>query len=155
MRRGGVVSERIDQKQIKNICKVGNKFFNLSNKSKKKLSPKKWNILNKNNYRGYFPNDVNGKEGLDLGDPQVTYNYSNKLKNPYIEYLNLKKCFDKNSIKMLEKYYTNIFSLSEELFKSIIKLYKKNPNNSKIVFSRQKTLSTLRFNFYPNQTKPV
>ena len=56
---------------------------------------------------------------------------------------------------MLEKYYTNIFSLSEELFKSIIKLYKKNPNNSKIAFSRQKTLSTLRFNFYPNQTKPV
>ena len=56
---------------------------------------------------------------------------------------------------MLEKYYTNIFSLSEQLFKSIIKLYKRNPNNSKIAFSRQKTLSTLRFNFYPNQTKPV
>ena len=150
-----IIGHGIDQKQIKNICKVGNKFFNLSNKSKKKLSPKKWNSLNKNIYRGYFPNDVNGKEGLDLGDLQVTKNYSNKIKNPYIEYLNLKKCFDKNSIKMLEKYYTNIFSLSEELFKSIIKLYKKNPNNSKIVFSRQKTLSTLRFNFYPNQTKPV
>ena len=63
--------------------------------------------------------------------------------NTHTSYSNLKKCFDKNSIKMLEKYYTNIFSLSEELFKSIIKLYKKNPNNSKIVFSRQKTLSTL------------
>ena len=150
-----IIGHGIDQKQIKNICKVGNKFFNLSNKSKKKLSPKKWNSLNKNIYRGYFPNDVNGKEGLDLGDLQVTKNYSNKIKNPYIEYLNLKKCFDKNSIKMLKKYYTNIFSLSEELFKSIIKLYKKNPNNSKIAFSRQKTLSTLRFNFYPNQTKPV
>ena len=150
-----IIGHGIDQKQIKSICKVGNKFFNLSNKSKKKLSPKKWNSLNKNIYRGYFPNDVNGKEGLDLGDLQVTKNYSNKLKNPYIEYLNLKKCFDKNSIKTLEKYYTNIFSVSEELFKSIIKLYKKNPNNSKIAFSRQKTLSTLRFNFYPNQTKPV
>ena len=150
-----ITGHGINQKQIKNICNVGNKFFNLSNKSKKKLSPKKWNSFNNNIYRGYFPNDVNGKEGLDLGDLQVTKNYSNKIKNPYIEYLNLKKCFDKNSIKILEKYYTNFFSLSEELFKSIIKLYKKNPNNSKIAFSRQKTLSTLRFNFYPNQTKPV
>ena len=29
---------------------------------------KKWNKKNKNLYRGYFPNDVNGKEGLDIGD---------------------------------------------------------------------------------------
>ena len=98
-----IIGHGIDQKQIKSICKVGNKFFNLSNKSKKKLSPKKWNGLNKNIYRGYFPNDVNGKEGLDLGDLQVTKNYSNKIKNPYIEYLNLKKCFDKNSIKMIKR----------------------------------------------------
>ena len=63
-----ITGHGISQKQIKNICKVGNKFFNLSNKSKRKLSPKKWNSLNKNLYRGYFPNDVNGKEGLDLGD---------------------------------------------------------------------------------------
>ena len=77
-----VTGHGINQKQIKNICKVGNKFFNLSNKSKKKLSPKKWNNLNKNIYRGYFPNDVNGKEGLDLGDPEVTKKYSNKVKNP-------------------------------------------------------------------------
>ena len=83
-----IIGHGIDQKQIKNICKIGNKFFNLSNKSKKKLSPKKWNSLNKNVYRGYFPYDVNGKEGLDLGDLQVTKNYSNKIKNPYIEYLN-------------------------------------------------------------------
>ena len=150
-----ITGHGISLKEINKTCNVGNKFFNSSKINKEKLSPQKWNKKNKNLYRGYFPNDVNGKEGLDLGDLQVTKNYSNKIKNPYIEYLNLKKCFDKNSIKMLEKYYTNVFSLSEELFKSIIKLYKKNPNNSKIAFSRQKTLSTLRFNFYPNQKRPV
>ena len=47
------------------------------------------------------------------------------------------------------------FNLSEILFKSIIKLYKKDENISKRAFSRLKTLSTLRFNYYPNQTKPV
>ena len=30
-----------------------------------------------------------------------------------------------------------------------------NPNKSSEAFSRLKTLSTLRFNYYPNQTKPV
>ena len=56
-----------------------------------KLAPKKWNQLNKNVYRGYFPNDVNGKEGLDIGDPKVTKKDALKLKNQYIEYLNLIK----------------------------------------------------------------
>jgi isopenicillin N synthase-like dioxygenase len=41
------------------------------------------------------------------------------------------------------------------LFKGIIKLYKKNIKISNQAFSRKKTLSTLRFNYYPNQTKPV
>ncbi len=141
--------------EIKKISKIGNKFFNLSNKNKKKLSPKKWNSKNKNIYRGYFPNDVNGKEGLDLGDLRVTRSYSYKIKNQYIEHLNLEKCFNKNSIDLLNKYFDNIFNLSETLFKSIIKLYGKDPKISHLVFSRKKTLSTLRFNYYPNQRKPV
>ena len=41
------------------------------------------------------------------------------------------------------------------MFKSIIKLNRKNPDISSIAFSRLKTLSTLRFNYYPNQSKPV
>ena len=67
-----VTGHGISQKKIKNICNVGNKFFNSSEKNKRKLSPKKWNSKNKNIYRGYFPNDVNGKEGLDIGDLKVT-----------------------------------------------------------------------------------
>ena len=98
---------------------------------------------------------MNGKEGLDIGDLKVTKNYSFKIKNQYIEYLDLRKSFNKSSINILEKYFDNIFSLSDTLFKSIIKIYKKNPDISKKAFSRLKTLSTLRFNYYPNQTKPV
>tara|TARA_X000000368_G_scaffold348834_1_gene288697 strand:+ start:273 stop:1238 length:966 start_codon:yes stop_codon:yes gene_type:complete len=150
-----VVGHGLNLKEIKKICDVGNKFFNLPEAKKRKLSPKKWNKKNKNLYRGYFPNDVNGKEGLDIGDLKVTKIYSSKLKNQYIEYLNLKKCFNKTSIKVLGKYFDNIYNLSETLFKSIIKLNKINPNNSSKAFLRLKTLSTLRFNYYPNQTKPV
>ena len=60
-----VVGHGLSLKHVQDTCKVGNKFFNLSENNKKKLSPKKWNKKNKNIYRGYFPNDVNGKEGLD------------------------------------------------------------------------------------------
>ena len=150
-----ITGHGISQKEINKICKVGNKFFNSSKENKKKLSPKKWNPKNKNIYRGYFPNDVNGKEGLDIGDLKVTKKYAKSIKNQYIEYLNLNKSINKRSIKILSNYFDEIFNLGEVLFKSIIKLYNKDTNNSSKVFSRIKTLSTLRFNYYPNQTTPV
>ncbi|MDC0078553.1 isopenicillin N synthase family oxygenase [Candidatus Pelagibacter sp.] len=150
-----VTGHGINIKKIENICKIGDKFFNSSENNKKKLAPKKWNKKNKNIYRGYFPNSVNGKEGLDLGDLKITSKNSKNYKSPYIEYLNLNKSLSKSSIKSLSNYFDEIFSLSEILFKSIIKLYKKDESISNQAFSRIKTLSTLRFNYYPNQTKPV
>tara|TARA_A100001011_G_scaffold220029_1_gene227994 strand:+ start:1120 stop:2088 length:969 start_codon:yes stop_codon:yes gene_type:complete len=150
-----ITGHGISKKEIDKICKVGNKFFNLSEKNKKKLSPKKWNSKNKNIYRGYFPNDVNGKEGLDIGDLKVTKKYADLTKNQYIEYLNLNKSLDKVSIKVLSNYFDQIFILGENLFKIIIKLYNKDINSSKNAFSRLKTLSTLRFNYYPKQTRPI
>ena len=150
-----IIGHGINIKEINNICNIGNKFFNSPKKNKIKLAPKKWNKKNKNVYRGYFPNSVNGKEGLDLGDFKITPSNFYKYDSSYIEYLNLSKCFNKSSIKCLSNYFDNIFSLSEILFKGIIKLYKKDQNISNQAFSRIKTLSTLRFNYYPNQTKPI
>ena len=80
-----ITGHGIDKKNIQNICKVGNKFFNSPEKNKKKLASRKWNNNNKNIYRGYFPSDVNGKEGLDIGDLKVTKKYAQKLKNQYME----------------------------------------------------------------------
>ena len=150
-----IIGHGINIKEINNICNIGNKFFKSPEKNKIKLAPKKWNKKNKNIYRGYFPNSVNGKEGLDLGDFKITPSNFYKYDSSYIEYLNLSKCFNKSSIKCLSNYFDNIFSLSEILFKGIIKLYKKDQNISNQAFSRMKTLSTLRFNYYPNQTKPI
>ena len=150
-----ITGHGINKKNIKNICNVGNNFFNSSENNKKKLSPKKWNYKNKNIYRGYFPNSVNGKEGLDIGDPKITKKHTFLLKKKYIEHISLNKSINKKSIKILSEYFDQIFVLGETLFKSIIKLYNKDTKNSKVAFSRLKTLSTLRFNYYPNQSKPV
>ena len=150
-----IIEHGINTKIIKQICNIGNNFFESEKKNKLKLAPKKWNKKSKNIYRGYFPNDVNGKEGLDIGDLRITKKFSSVLNNQYIEYLNLSKCFDKNSLQILNKYFDNMYNLSETLFKSVIRLNKKNPDIYSNAFSRLKTLSTLRFNYYPNQTKPV
>jgi isopenicillin N synthase-like dioxygenase len=150
-----ITGHGLDLNQIKKTCDIGNKFFNLPKSKKNKLSPKKWNKKNTNIYRGYFPNNVNGKEGLDIGDLRVNKSYASKIRSQYIEYLNLNKCFNKNAINILNNYFDNVYDLSETLFKSIIKLNRKNPDISSIAFSRLKTLSTLRFNYYPNQSKPV
>jgi len=150
-----VVGHGINIKKINDVCKIGNKFFNSSKVNKNKLAPKKWNKKNKNLYRGYFPNTVNGKEGLDLGDLQIKPNNIKKYKSSYIEYLDLTKSLSVSSIKNLSNYFDDIYALSEILFKGIIKLYKKDIKISNQAFSRLKTLSTLRFNYYPKQTKPV
>ena len=76
-----ITGHEISIKKIENICKIGDKFFNSSEKNKKKLAPKKWNKKNKNIYRGYFPNSVNGKEGLDIGDLKITKKNSKKHKS--------------------------------------------------------------------------
>ena len=38
-----ITGHGINKKNIKNICNVGNNFFNSSENNKKKLAPKKWN----------------------------------------------------------------------------------------------------------------
>ena len=150
-----IINHGISKKQLLRISNIGNKFFKSSKQNKIKLAPKKCNNKNTNIYRGYFPNNVNGKEGLDIGDTKVTKKYAQRIKNRYIEYLNLNKSIDKKSIKFLSQYFNNIYILSEILFKSVIKIYKDDTIISKKAFSRLKTLSTLRFNYYPNQSKPV
>ena len=57
-----ITNHGIKKKNIDDIAKVGKYFFNSSAKNKLKLAPKKWNNLNTNIYRGYFPADVNGKD---------------------------------------------------------------------------------------------
>ena len=104
-----VTGHGIDIKEINNICKIGNKFFNSSEKNKFKLAPKKWNKKNKNIYRGYFPNSVNGKEGLDLGDLKITPHNLKKYKSPYIEYLDLNRSFNISSIRSLSNYMIIFF----------------------------------------------
>ena len=131
------------------------KFFNLSYGKKLKLAPNKWNKKNSNVYRGYFPSSLNGKEGLDIGDPFLDKSMIEIISRERFEFLNLRKVLDEKSILNIENYFHSLFSLGELLFESIIKFIGGDTNLIYNAFSRPKTLSTLRFNYYPKQSKPV
>ena len=79
-----IIGHGIEIRKINNICKIGSKFFNSTEKNKNKIAPKKWNKKNKNTYRGYFPNSVKGKEGLDLGDLKITPRNLKKYKSEFL-----------------------------------------------------------------------
>src|SRR6056300_373084 len=126
----GISNEKIEQ--ILSTCRH---FFYSPDEEKIKIAPKKWNANTDTVYRGYFPSSVNGKEGFEV--------------NHDMSYLN------PNWQSIIDDYYNSVFDLGLKLFKSIISVYSNNLNLADQAFVRPKTLSTLRFNFYPKQDKPV
>ena len=150
-----ITGHGINLKEIKNTCNVGNKFFNSSKINKQKLSPKKWNKKNKNLYRGYFPNDVNGKEGLDIGDPLLKQNMVDLLKKEKFEVNHDMSFLDPDWQITINNYFDDLHNLGITIFKSIISSFSSDLSLAEKAFQRPKTLSTLRFNYYPKQDKPV
>lgn len=141
--------------EVNSILKVCQNFFNLPLNKKLKLATKKWNKKNSNIYRGYFPSHVNGKEGLDIGDPKLDKSMVNIILKDKFECLNLKKVLDSKSILIIENYFDRLFDLGEILFGAIVKSFNADTKIVRKAFLRPKTLTTLRFNYYPKQTVPV
>ena len=139
-----IVGHGIEKNLIHKITKTAHKFFNSKVDNKYKLAPKKWNKSNNNVYRGYFPSDVNGKEGLDIGDPLISNLFVKKNKRKKIEKLNLSKSLNRNSIEVINKYYGKIFNLSEMLFKIIISDIKEKSRIIKSCISKSKNFKHLK-----------
>ena len=100
-------------KLINSTLITSKKFFNLPMYKKLKVASQKWNKKNSNIYRGYFPSFVNGKEGLDIGDPILDNSMTKILSKDRFEYLNLKKVLNDNSTLTIKKYFDGLFSLGE------------------------------------------
>ena len=146
----GISNEKIEQ--ILSTCRH---FFHSPDEEKIKIAPKKWNANTDTVYRGYFPSSVNGKEGLDIGDPRLTLDMKDLLSKEKFEVNHDMSYLNPNWQSIIDDYYNSLFDLGLKLFKSIISVYSNNTNLADQAFVRPKTLSTLRFNFYPKQDKPV
>ena len=150
-----IVGHGVPTHLINSILICSKKFFDLPPKKKLSIAPQKWNKGNSNVYRGYFPSFVNGKEGLDIGDHTIKNSIYEILQKDKLEYLNLKKVLDDKSINKVNQYFDCLFNLGKLLFKSIIKSFEADINIVNKAFIRPKTLTTLRFNYYPIQKKPI
>jgi len=63
-----IVGHGLSVEELQSLLKRSQEFFTqLPADKKMELAPKKWRQESTNEYRGYFPASVNGKEGLDLG----------------------------------------------------------------------------------------
>jgi len=150
-----IVGHGVSSYLIDSALDMSGKFFNLPINKKLKIASKKWNKKNSNIYRGYFPSFVNGKEGLDIGDPTLKKTKIQKLPKDKFEYLNLSKVFNKKSQLTIESYFDSIFVLGKLLFKAVVRSFNINTDIVNKAFNRPKTLTTLRFNYYQKQKKPV
>tara|TARA_Y100000768_G_scaffold362689_1_gene321692 strand:- start:795 stop:1775 length:981 start_codon:yes stop_codon:yes gene_type:complete len=150
-----VTNHGIPITKILSLISVCKKFFHLSNDEKIKIAPKKWNPNTNTIYRGYFPSEVNGKEGLDIGDPRLTKDMSDLIKKDKFEVNHDMSFLDPQWQIIINDYFDRIHNLGILIFKTIISAYSNNTNLADEAFIRPKTLSTLRFNYYPKQEKPV
>ena len=139
-----IVGHGIEKNLIHKITRTAHKFFNSKKDNKYKLAPKKWNKSNNNVYRGYFPSDVNGKEGLDIGDPLISDLFVKKNKRKKIEKLNLSKSLNRNSIAVINKYYGKIFDLSENVIQNNYFCIKEKSRIIKSCISKSKNFKHLK-----------
>ena len=150
-----VTNHGIPISKINNLLKTCKKFFYLPEEDKLKIAPKKWNHNTNTVYRGYFPSSVNGKEGLDIGDPLLKQDMADLLKKEKFEVNHDMTFLDPSWQATINNYFDDLHNLGMIIFKIIISSFSSNLSIADQAFQRPKTLSTLRFNYYPKQDKPV
>ena len=150
-----VTNHGISIDSINNILDTARNFFHLPLDKKITIAPKKWNDNTDTVYRGYFPSEVNGKEGLDIGDPLLTNDMIDLIKKEKFEVNHDMSLIDKDWSNTIDNYYDQVFGLGINIFQALISCFTPKVELAHHAFQRPKTLSTLRFNYYPEQDKPV
>src|SRR3990167_590830 len=144
-----IPNEKLDQ-----LMHYSNQFFSLPVASKSKLSPKKWNPENSNIYRGYFPANVNGKEGIDFGNPSFTEDtYRNQFNGHYLGEVTYWPELPEFN-EFMKSYYTDMISVAKKLLE-VFEIAIGAPNNYlQDKLNESDSLSTLRLNYYPEPKSP-
>lgn len=127
-------------------------FFALPIGTKTSVSPRPWNRESTNVYRGYFPSSTAGKEGFDIGEPALAAGDPEMdalLGGPYSEVNRLPTALGASWRATVERYFDALSSLGGVLVGSMVAALGGDPSRVAESFERPRSLSTLRFNFYP------
>ena len=129
------------------------RFFGLPDGDKLAAAPRRWNPGNANVYRGYFPSSVQGKEGLDVGEPLL--DDPSLLARPYHERNVFPSALAPTDRAAIARYFAALSGLGTTLLGSLAAALGGDPRLVERGFSRPASLSTLRFNRYPASERPV
>ena len=134
--------------------RAANEFFALTEAHKLSASPRQWNPSSTNVYRGYFPSSADGKEGLDLGDPQLRPPGLDVDGGHLLESNRLPECLGPKWHEDIELYFNAFFKLGGDIVRAMIASLGGDPARATRGFARPRSTSTLRFNYYPAFTSP-
>ena len=95
-------------------------FFALKEADKLAASPRQWNPSSTNVYRGYFPSSADGKEGLDLGDPQIHPPGLDIDDAHLLESNRLPECLGPKWHEDVELYFDAFFKLGGDIVRAMI-----------------------------------
>ncbi len=137
------------------VAEAGRRFFELPADTKLEAAPRPWNRESPNRYRGYFPSSVNGKEGLDIADPALGAEMGELLERPYYELNRFPPGLDAEWCACVSRYFAAMFELGELLLRGLATSIGGDPDRLAAGLARPRSLTTLRFNYYPRLAAPV
>lgn len=146
----GVPLELIDA-----VVEAGERFFALPAREKLTAAPRRWNSESPNLYRGYFPSSTNGKEGLDIADPTLGAEMVDLLERPYYELNRFPAALDAQWRDCVSHYFDAMSELGQVLLQALAASLGGDPSRLVAGFARPRSLTTLRFNYYPRLEAPV
>jgi isopenicillin N synthase-like dioxygenase len=146
----GVAMEIIDE-----AVASARTFFALPEEAKLEVAPRAWKRTSPNAYRGYFPSRVNGKEGLDIGEPELDTAMTDLLARSYYELNRFPDALGRSWRASIARYFGELLSLGQLLLRALMAAQGGDPDLVGPAFARPRSLSTLRFNYYPGGADPV
>ena len=148
-----VVGHGVDPGLLRDIVEAAHAFFALPDDEKRTSSPRRWNPSATNRYRGYFPSDVHGKEGLDLGDPRL--DDAALLARPYYERNVLPERLNPSFAQAVDAWFEAMTPLGARIAREALAAIEAAPRWVDDALVRPTAQTTLRFNRYPTETAIV
>lgn len=148
-----IVGHGIPRARTAALSGAANDFFALPDAEKFEVSPRRWWPDSPNVYRGYFPSTVAGKEGLDIGDPELRE--PALLSRPYHERNLLPSALGPSWAEAVSDAFAALSALAATLLGGLVAALGGDAQRVPAAFARPAALSTLRFNFYPERQEPV
>jgi len=150
-----VTGHGVGREKIEAVADCARRFFGLAGEAKSAVAPRRWNAASPNHYRGYFPSSVNGKEGFDIGDPQLDASRDALLARPYYETNRFPSELGSGWVTAVADYFDALSQLGRTVMETMVASLGGKPATVGHAFGRPESLSTLRFNGYPAQHEPV